>query len=139
MFAMSLQRGRADYCHYIFHHGARVCPHEDQDRLLQHFLDRASSGSQWATNMLQLTPCDLWPFIHGRTVWLMGDSITQVLAHIAQRVILQPNRAVDMHRPMHPHRPSACSGESEVRGCTINGLRVMLDLLWLLRDIRQAH
>lgn len=74
-----LQRGRADYCHYIFHHGARVCPHEDQDRLLQHFLDRAANGSHWAANMLQMTPCDVWPFIRGRTVWLMGDSITQVL------------------------------------------------------------
>ena len=81
----AVQRGRADFCHYIFHHGARVCPHEDQDRLLQYFLDRAASGSQWALNMLQLTPCDLWPFIQGRTVWLMGDSITQ--AHTCPRVM----------------------------------------------------
>lgn len=81
----AMQRGRADFCHYIFHHGARVCPHEDQDRLLQYFLDRAASGSQWALNMLQLTPCDLWPFIQGRTLWLMGDSITQ--AHTCARVI----------------------------------------------------
>ncbi len=58
-----------------------MCPHDDQDRLLQHFLDRAQSGSQWAANMLQLTPCDLWPFIQGRTIWLMGDSIMQVGGH----------------------------------------------------------
>lgn len=73
-----LQWQRNDFCHYTFHHGRRVCPHDDQDRLMQHFLDRAHSGSAWAANMLQLTPCDLWPFIQGRTVWLMGDSITQV-------------------------------------------------------------
>ena len=73
-----LQWQRKDFCHYTFHHGRRVCPHDDQDRLLQHYLDRAHGGSKWAANMLQLTPCDLWPFIQGRTVWLMGDSITQV-------------------------------------------------------------
>jgi hypothetical protein len=46
--------------------------------LLQHFLDRAANGSALATNLLQLTPCDLWPFIRGRTLWLLGDSLTQV-------------------------------------------------------------
>ena len=72
------QRGRSDFCHYRFSPGSHLCPHEDQDRLLQHFLDRAANGSRWASNMLQLTPCDVWPFIRGRTIWLMGDSITQV-------------------------------------------------------------
>lgn len=28
--------------------------------------------------MLSLTPCDLFPLIMGRTVWLVGDSIMQV-------------------------------------------------------------
>ncbi len=75
-----MQRGRSDFCHYRFRPGSHLCPHEDQDRLLQHFLDRVANGSRWAANMLQLTPCDLWPFIRGRTIWLMGDSIMQVRA-----------------------------------------------------------
>lgn len=25
-----------------------------------------------------MTPCDWWPFLRGRTLWLVGDSITQV-------------------------------------------------------------
>ena len=72
------QREKQEYCAYAPHADRRVCPHEDQERLLQHFLDRADNGSAWAANMLRMTPCDLWPFIKGRTLWVMGDSITQV-------------------------------------------------------------
>ena len=31
-----------------------------------------------ARELLELTPCDLYPFIRGRTLWLIGDSIQQV-------------------------------------------------------------
>ena len=51
---------------------------EDQQNLTQHFLDLRKSGSQWASELLFLTPCDLWPYMHNRTTWLVGDSITQV-------------------------------------------------------------
>lgn len=32
-----------------------------------------------ARELLELTPCDLYSFIRGRTLWLVGDSIQQVL------------------------------------------------------------
>lgn len=28
--------------------------------------------------MLSLTPCDLFQLVEGRTLWLVGDSMTQV-------------------------------------------------------------
>ena len=31
-----------------------------------------------ARELLELTPCDLYSFIRGRTLWLVGDSIQQV-------------------------------------------------------------
>ncbi|KAK9901586.1 hypothetical protein WJX75_003489 [Coccomyxa subellipsoidea] len=70
-------RGRAEFCAYTPHSYSPICPHKDQNALLQYFLDRADNGSLWAQGLLQLTPCDLWPFIRGRTLWLLGDSITQ--------------------------------------------------------------
>jgi hypothetical protein len=71
-------------CAYIAWPGRRVCPYEDQERLLQHFLDAAGSGSAWAEHMLRLTPCDLWPFLRGRTLWLLGDSIAQARSRPAR-------------------------------------------------------
>ncbi|BDA42198.1 hypothetical protein COCOBI_03-0850 [Coccomyxa sp. Obi] len=70
-------RGRVEFCAYTPHSYSPICPHKDQESLLQYFLERADNGSTWAQGLLQLTPCDLWPFIRGRTLWLMGDSITQ--------------------------------------------------------------
>lgn len=73
----ALQRGSVEACAYIAWPGRRVCNYDDQERLLQHFLDAAANGSRWAENMLRMTPCDLWPFLRGRTLWLLGDSIAQ--------------------------------------------------------------
>lgn len=40
--------------------------------------DLAMQGVDWARQILDLKPCDLWPQIRGRTVWVVGDSISQV-------------------------------------------------------------
>jgi len=40
--------------------------------------DLAMQGAEWARKILDLKPCDLWPQIRGRTVWVVGDSISQV-------------------------------------------------------------
>ena len=45
---------------------------------MAHYNARVAAGDAWAANMLRMTPCDLWPFLRGRTLWLLGDSITQV-------------------------------------------------------------
>ncbi len=68
------------WCAYdseLSHTGAPICPAAEQATLLAHFAGRAGAGDAWAANMLRMTPCDLWPFLRGRTLWLLGDSITQ--------------------------------------------------------------
>ena len=40
-------------------------------------IDRASAGAPGMQEMLTLTPCDLWPWLRGRTLWLVGDSMMQ--------------------------------------------------------------
>ncbi|EIE20684.1 hypothetical protein COCSUDRAFT_57252 [Coccomyxa subellipsoidea C-169] len=61
--AAAVAFGRAEFCAYIPHSYSPICPHKDQEALLQYFLERAGNGSAWAEGLLQLTPCDLWPFI----------------------------------------------------------------------------
>ena len=39
---------------------------------------RAKVGAVGAKDLLELTPCDLFPYIRGRTLWLVGDSMMQV-------------------------------------------------------------
>ena len=39
---------------------------------------RASEGADGARDLLALTPCDLFPYMRGRTLWLVGDSMMQV-------------------------------------------------------------
>ena len=57
---LCLQSPKAKTCTYTPNPDGPICPAEDQRRLLEHFLDRADTGSAWAANMLRMTPCDLW-------------------------------------------------------------------------------
>lgn len=41
-------------------------------------LCRAKNGAPGVEDMLTMTPCDLFQVIEGRTLWLVGDSLTQV-------------------------------------------------------------
>ena len=72
-----VQGEKATFCAYEPPY-AKVCSPAQLKRLHSYFLGRAKNGSQWAEGMLRLTPCDLWPFIEGRTLWLLGDSTTEV-------------------------------------------------------------
>ena len=47
---------------------------------------RAAKGAPGARELLELTPCDLWPFLRGRTLWLVGDSMMQVCAQDAAAI-----------------------------------------------------
>ena len=51
---------------------------------------RASEGADGARELLTLTPCDLWPYMRGRTLWLVGDSMMQA-------------------RPQQPPAPRPCN------------------------------
>ena len=42
---------------------------EDQDRLVDAYIGLAEAGSTFAANLLRFTPCDLWPYLRGRTLW----------------------------------------------------------------------
>ena len=46
-------------------------------------VDRAAVGAPGMQEMLTLTPCDLWPWLRGRTLWLVGDSMMQQTAKAA--------------------------------------------------------
>ncbi len=42
---------------------------------LRHWSER---GAAWAQDVVLLKPCHLWPYLRNRTVWFVGDSMTQV-------------------------------------------------------------
>lgn len=55
-----------------------VCPEWLQEQLLSWLIDGAEQGRPGFKEMLTLTPCDIFPLLRGRTLWLMGDSMMQV-------------------------------------------------------------
>ena len=65
-------------CRYERYASPPMCPKYEQEVLAQYFVKQAMAGSQNAQGLLELTPCDFWPLIQGRSLWLIGDSITMV-------------------------------------------------------------
>lgn len=61
----------AGYCNRL------TCPFEEQRNFLEHLITRAELGAPGYEHMLTMTPCDWWPFLKNRTIWLVGDSLTQ--------------------------------------------------------------
>ena len=73
----------ADFMHLIilsrFEEGfLPTCKMEDRKKLVSWLSDFARKGAQWAEDILTFKPCDLWPQIRGKTVWIIGDSVSQV-------------------------------------------------------------
>ena len=56
----------------------QVCADWAQYVLLEDWLQRADDGAPGYERLLTLTPCDMWPLLQGRTLWVVGDSISQV-------------------------------------------------------------
>lgn len=56
---------------------APACPKETRDGMVNKLRTYAKDGSQWAADALTLLPCELWEEVKGRTVWFVGDSVTQ--------------------------------------------------------------
>ncbi|KAK9832530.1 hypothetical protein WJX81_006130 [Elliptochloris bilobata] len=65
----------ANFCQYK--NSGPVCYDWDIDGLSREFVARAEAGNVGARELLDMTPCDLFSFIRGRTLWLIGDSIQQ--------------------------------------------------------------
>ena len=57
-----------------------MCPEWLQEQLLSWLIEGAEAGRPGFREMLTLTPCDIFPLLRGRTLWLMGDSMMQVRA-----------------------------------------------------------
>ena len=54
--------------------GGPVCPEWLQEQLLSWLIEGAEAGRPGFKEMLTLTrPCDIFPLLRGRTLWLMGD------------------------------------------------------------------
>ena len=46
-----------------------TCPKYDQQLLLEYWTRQAAGGSATAHGFLTFTPCHLWPYLQGRTLW----------------------------------------------------------------------
>ncbi|KAK9868414.1 hypothetical protein WJX84_008112 [Apatococcus fuscideae] len=53
----------------------------EQKLLLDYWIERAAGGSAVASGLLTFSPCKFWPYLRNRTLWLIGDSITQEFMH----------------------------------------------------------
>ena len=62
-------------CQYIS--SGPVCPKKDQQHFWRYLVSRAEAGAPGYEAMLTMTPCDIWPYLKGRTLWVAGDSISQ--------------------------------------------------------------
>ncbi len=58
---------------------------------------RAKVGAVGAKDLLELTPCDLFPYIRGRTLWLVGDSMMQVVPSDRIPFMLKASAHFDRH------------------------------------------
>ena len=60
-----------------------VCAEWEQKKVIKQLVDKGTAGSPGMQEMLTLTPCDLWPWLRGRTLWLVGDSMMQQMSKAA--------------------------------------------------------
>jgi hypothetical protein len=63
---------------YRFNHNhAPQCPAEVQEDLQSRLRGAAEGGHQWARDILLVRPCQLFPYLEGRTLWIIGDSMSK--------------------------------------------------------------
>ena len=46
-------------------------------------------GAVGVREMMEMTPCDIFGYIRGRTVWLVGDSMMQVRCSCCEALLVQ--------------------------------------------------
>ncbi len=111
-----------------------------QDDFLSHLLSRAGHADRDTNpyaDMLTMTPCDLFPYLRGRTLWLLGDATMQVRSShrmmsycwmCQQEIILHAGQLVkcleafcikrphcDLQSPMHG--PHCCTEYGRIAAC----------------------
>ena len=63
-----------------------VCDEDRQQSIVQYYKDRGVAGFD---KLLAFSPCDLWPLIRGRTLWIVGDSHSYDLFHAITCFLVQ--------------------------------------------------
>ncbi|KAK9841328.1 hypothetical protein WJX74_003987 [Apatococcus lobatus] len=66
-----------------------TCTPESQDDFLSLLLSRAKDASSAYAEMLTMTPCDLFPYLRGRTLWLVGDATMREFMQALQCFFLE--------------------------------------------------
>ena len=70
-------------------------------------LRRAERGAAGMRELMEMTPCDIFPYLRGRTVWLVGDSMMQARSAASDSSLLcQALHRFAVRACMT--RPSAC-------------------------------
>ncbi len=75
--------------------------HKDRQQSMLH-RERGVTGFD---GMLSFSACDLWPFIRGRTLWIMGDSHSYDLFHSVACLLL-PVRIIKQLLALPPAMPN---------------------------------
>ncbi len=60
---------QAHFCSFHMYGDPPTCPKLEQEVLLDYWIKQAAAGSTTASGLLTMTPCDLWPYLSGRTMW----------------------------------------------------------------------
>lgn len=57
-----------------------ICPKEKQASVAAYYTNKEVAGFK---ELVRFSPCDLWPLIRGRTLWVVGDSHSYDFFHAA--------------------------------------------------------
>ena len=59
----------------------------------------AGAGHSWARDILLLRPCEIFPYLEGRTLWIIGDSMSKVSPAEMWVSVAGLNHTCTQHRP----------------------------------------
>lgn len=62
-----------------------ICPKEKQASVANYYIGRDVTGFR---ELVEFSPCNLWPIIRGRTLWIVGDSHSYDFFHAAACFLL---------------------------------------------------
>ena len=78
--------------------------------------------------LMELTPCDIFPYLRGRTIWLVGDSMMQVRATVSALFVpWQALHQTSFHACMAG--PSGCAIPCQCRASRMHLYRSSITVL----------
>ena len=66
-------------------------------------------GAEGVREMMEMTPCDIFGYIRGRTVWLVGDSMMQVRCNCYGTSLITQRDSIDPSTTAAPSLQSMLS------------------------------